>query len=1152
MTATIPRLGALGVLGALLASLALSAPPAHAEALFPWFHVRSAARPGNLSEQEPGQIAVTAVNVGDAAVDASVAPVVLTDVLPEHVIPSKSGIVEGVSVAGARLSLEKPCEISEVRKVTCTFDSGTLPPFHQLEIDIGVSVQEGAATGSLNRVSIAGGGAPPTEATHPITVSDAPTPFGVENYEPIIEEPGGVPDTQAGSHPFQYTTVFDLKSDLQFNPNAGKKIPIPAQLAKDVVVKLPPGLVGNPTAYPRCTLGQFLTVPGGFENLCPANTAVGVASVTLEEPEGLGGKTGLFAYAVPIYNVEPGPGEPARFGFSPSGVPVFLNVSVRTGEDYGVTVTAEDVAQSVGFLSNTVTFWGVPADARHNDARGSGCLEPGSGGSIGSKETPCEPNAPAPSSPAPLLTMPTSCSGQPLQDTVETDSWLDPGAMVAPSPDPSVPMPAMDGCDLLAFHAGISVVPDVESASTPSGINVDVHVPQDEALDAEGLAQANVKNISVTLPEGLVLNPASADGLQACTAGQAGFEGEDPETQGPRFSDQETSCPDASKIATVTIKTPLLPPGQYVTGFVYLASPQNFRSAPPENPFSSLLAMYIVARDPVSGVLVKLPARVSLNEATGQISTTVEDNPQLPFEDAELHFFGGERAPLATPARCGAYTTTASFEPWSNTAIDHSALQSSSTFDVTSGPGGGACPGSSLPFAPTLSSETTNINAGSFTPLSTTLGREDGNQDIQKVTLHYPPGVSGILSGVPLCPEAQANAGTCGSASLIGETVVSVGLGGDPFSVTGGKVYLTEKYAGAPFGLSIVNPAQAGPFDLQEGRPVVVRAKVEIDPHTAALTVTTGAIPRIIEGFPLQIKHVNVLINRPGFTFNPTNCNPQSVTGTISGAEGASAAVSVPFQVTNCAALRFAPKFQVFTSASTSKANGASLTVKLSYPSAALGTQANIAKVKVDLPKQLPSRLTTIQKACTEAQFAASPAGCPPGSFIGHAKVITPLLPVPLEGPAIFVSHGGEAFPSLVIVLQGYGVRVDLVGATFISKAGITSTTFKTVPDTPFNTFELTLPQGKYSALAANLPAKAKGSFCGQSLEMPTSFEAQNGVELKQNTPVTVTGCPKKKALSRAQQRAAALKACRKKPKAKRAACVRAVDRRYGRPTGKK
>jgi hypothetical protein len=182
------------------------------------------------------------------------------------------------------------------------------------------------------------------------------------------------------------------------------------------------------------------------------------------------------------------------------------------------------------------------------------------------------------------------------------------------------------------------------------------------------------------------------------------------------------------------------------------------------------------------------------------------------------------------------------------------------------------------------------------------------------------------------------------------------------------------------------------------------------------------------------------------------------------------------------------------------------LDAKLSYPKTPQGTQANIARVKVSLPKQLPSRLTTLQKACTAATFDANPANCPSPSRIGTATATTPVLPVPLSGPVYFVSHGGEAFPDLVIVLQGYGVTVDLTGTTFISKAGITSTTFKTVPDVPVGTFELKLPQGKYSALAAN------GNLCNTKLKMPTAFIAQDGTEIHQSTPIGVTGCAKHKA----------------------------------------
>jgi hypothetical protein len=519
------------------------------------------------------------------------------------------------------------------------------------------------------------------------------------------------------------------------------------------------------------------------------------------------------------------------------------------------------------------------------------------------------------------------------------------------------------------------------------------------------------------------------------------------------------------------------------------------------NPFGSLVAMYIVAQDPISGVLVKLPGEVSLDPSTGQITATFQNSPQLPFEDAELHFFGGDRAPLATPSHCGAYTTAASFVPWSGTP----AVDGASEFNITTGPNGGACPGSALPFSPSLAAGMTNINAGAFSPLVTTIGREDGQQNIEKVQLRFPPGLSGMLAGIPLCPEAQANAGTCSQASKVGSTIVSVGLGGDPYSVTGGEVFLTEHYEGAPFGLSIVNPAVAGPFDLGK---VIVRARIEINPITAALTITSGAIPHILDGIPLQIKHVNVTIERAGFTFNPTSCNPQAIGGTISSTESSSSPVQVPLQVTNCAALKFEPKFTASTSGKTSKADGASLTLKVTRPTGPASGQANFSLAKVELPKQLPSRLTTLQKACVAKVFEANPANCPAESDIGYVKVITPELPVPLQGPAYFVSHGGEAFPSVIVVLQGDGVTIQVVSTTFISKSGITSATIKTVPDAPFSSFELTFPEKAYSALGTNK------NLCAEKLTMPTEFIAQNGLEIHQNTPVSVTGCSTTLAIS--------------------------------------
>jgi hypothetical protein len=721
-----------------------------------------------------------------------------------------------------------------------------------------------------------------------------------------------------------------------------------------------------------------------------------------------------------------------------------------------------------------------------------------------------------------------------MSTSVEGDSWSSPGSFFdfAGLFEPAT---ALSGCNRLQFSPEIKVAPDGQEASKPTGLTVDVHVPQEVNANAQGLASSNVKSITVAFPEGVKVNPAAADGLQACSEEEVGLLAGLGAQEEPLFTPTlpQAFCPDASKIGTVRIKTPLLPAGQPLEGSLYLATPAPQGEAG-KNPFDSLVATYIIAQDPISGVLVKLAGDTTLDPSTGRITATFDNNPQVAFEDAEIHLFGGERAPFATPATCGLKTTEATFTPWSGTG----PVKASSSFQITSGPNGSPCP-ATLPFSPSLSGGTTNINAGSFSPLTTTISREDGNQDIQAVALHMPLGLSGILTGVTLCGEAQANAGTCPAGSLIGHTIVSVGLGADPFSVTGGQVFLTEGYKGAPFGLSIVNPAVAGPFDLGK---VIVRAKVEVDPHTAALTVTTDSsgpysIPHILDGIPLQIKHVNVLIDRPGFTFNPTSCAPQSITGTIQSAEGSSAAVATPFQATNCANLKFAPKFEVSTAGKTSKASGASLKVKLTYPKAPFGTYANLAKVKVALPKQLPSRLTTLQKACTAATFDANPANCPKESIVGQSKVLTPLLPVPLTGPAYFVSHGGEAFPDLTIVLKGYGVTVDLIGSTSI-KNGITTSTFKATPDVPFSSFELTLPQGKFSALAAN------ANLCKSKLAMPSEFQAQNGMELRQSTKIAVTGCPR--ALTRSRRLAKALKICHKKSRSRRAACERQARKRFG------
>ncbi len=642
-------------------------------------------------------------------------------------------------------------------------------------------------------------------------------------------------------------------------------------------------------------------------------------------------------------------------------------------------------------------------------------------------------------------------------------------------------MPAMDGCGQLPFSASLSVVPDTQAASTPTGLSVDLRFPQEE--NPAGVAEGNLKKAVVTLPAGVAINPSSAAGLATCAQEQVGLSNDNP-----------VSCPEASKVGTAEALSPALKAP--LTGSVYVAQQGN-------NPFGSLLALYLVVEG--EGVLVKSAGELHLDPATGQITATFDDIPQQPVSDIKLHFFGGTTAPLSTPAGCGTYTTTSQLTPY-NTLTP---IEPSSAFQITSGANGTGC--GPLPFNPAFTAGMVNNQAGGFSAFTATFSRQDQDQTLSGVTVTTPPGLLGSLKGVERCPEPQASQGTCGAGSLIGHTTVAAGTGADPFYVQGGQVFLTGPYEGAPFGLSFVVPAVAGPFNLGN---VVVRAAIHVDPHTAQITVASDPLPTILQGIPLDVRAVNVTIDRPGFMFNPTSCEPLAVTGSLSSTQGATANVSSRFQAANCQSLPFKPSFTVSTQANTSKKNGASLDVKLGYPK---GSQANIRSVAVTLPKALPSRLTTIQQACPQAVFNANPASCPAGSVIGTATASTPVLASAVTGPAYLVSHGGAAFPDVVVILQGEGVKLELIGSIDIKKQ-VTSSAFNTVPDAPISSFELKLPEGPHSGLAAVLPAKTKGNLCGTSLVMPTTLTGQNGAQIKQNTKIAVTGCAKAKKKAKAKK----------------------------------
>jgi sugar lactone lactonase YvrE len=880
--------------------------------------------------------------------------------------------------------------------------------------------------------------------------------FGIKTFSFGVLNSEGQPytHTQAGGHPYEWVTSFTLNT----TETKIKAIPLQAADAniREVETDLPPGLTANATATPRCP--RYLVA---VEQCSPA-TQVG----EFEVQDALGD-----VFVDPLYNVTPPPGVPVELGAVAANlVRVYIDGNVRTGGDYGATAKVVSASEEDNIVRSRVAIWGVPADSRHDKRR----VCPVAGKQVPVGETPCSTSAPH----TPLLTNPSSCPGTPLVAHLHSDSWQAPGEFVSASSE----IPATTGCESLDFTPSVSIAPDTTVADAPSGLTANIEVPQNET--AEGLATSSLENTTVELPAGVSVSPSAANGLEACSEAQIGL-----------HSEAAPQCPNGSKIGTVEITSPLI--ADHLTGGVYVARQG-------ENPFGSLLAMYIAAE--ADGARVKLAGHIVADPVSGQLTTTFTETPQIPFNDFKLNLFGGRRGALATPNACGAPNTNVSLAPWDGLAPTKFELPFTTSTGCVSG------------FAPAFEAGTVSAQAGAYAPFTLSFSRSDSEENLAGATVTLPPGLIGKIAGVAQCSDAQlaAAAGksgvaelaspSCPAGSLIGTVQTTAGPGPSPVSVSG-KAYLTGPYKGGPYGIAVVVPAVAGPYDLGT---VVIRQSLRIDRSDAHVTDTSDPFPTILQGVPLRIKSVNVTLDRPGFTFNPTSCEPKTINATLESTGGAKAGVSSRFQAVNCASLKFAPKFSASTAGKASKANGASLDVKVGYPTGPEGTYANIKAVKVDLPKQLPSRLTTLQKACLAATFEANPASCPKASNVGTATATTPVLNVPLTGPAYIVSHGGEAFPDLEIVLQGENVTLILVGNTQI-KNGITSSTFKTIPDAPVSSFELKLPTGQFSILGANVPQSKKYNLCGQSLPMPTQITAQNGAVIKQTTKIAVTGCPKAK-----------------------------------------
>ncbi len=940
------------------------------------------------------------------------------------------------------------------------------------------------------------------------TVEKEVAPKGSEEFE-FTNVPYETPFTQAGGHPWALTTTVELATEIVKKTRSEELEVVPTSEAKDIVGGLPPGLLGDPMAVPRCPL----TLVSSSSEECPADTQIGMYLAHIN---------GGHELMDPIVNVTPEAGQSAEFALentSKQYTPLLTARLVHSAQGYGFTLVGGSLPQ-LAFSTIELTFWGVPADPSHDPMRGRFCRRPIVSGPISCKGG----NESAGITAVPFVTMPTDCAAGAEAVTVRADPWDEPGSVseghYAGYSEAQAVLPDATGCNLLRFSPEIAVKPETETADEPTGLDVDVHVPLDEAPESNATPQ--LRDTTLTLPEGMSVSPGVVDGIQACNEfGPEGINITGPESEEVAPSGQlqlaPGHCPNASTVGTATAITPFLPIP--IEGHVYLArpgcggpgqSPCTQQDALDGNLYRLYLELGGTGELADTGVHFKVALQTEANPATGQLTTRVEGTPQAPFSDLKIHLNGGPRAALDNPAACGPAVTTADFTPWSAPGITPEGLSvagtpdaaPSSFFDVT---GCANPPG----LNPGFTAGTVSSQAGAFTPFTLNLTRQDREQYVKGLQVHTPPGLLGLLSSVPLCGESQAEAGNCPEASRIGSTRVASGAGSHPFEI-GGNVYLTGPYHGAPFGLSIVTDAVAGPFNLGL---VVVRARIDVDPSTSELTITTDetgphAIPQLIFGVPLRLQRVTVDVDRPNFMFNPTNCSAQQITAKVTGSLGGVATVSSPFAAGGCKSLAFKPKFTVTTSAHTSRADGASLDAKLSYPPGSLGSAANIAKAKVDLPKLLPSRLSTLQKACPAAIFDSDPAACPKGSIVGIARAGSPVLPVGLSGPVYFVSHGGEAFPALIFVLQGDNVRVDITATTFISKAGITSSTLNSVPDVPVSTFELYLPEGKDSGLAAN------GNLCkNQSkLKMPTEFVAQNGAVIKQTTKIAVTGCSGSKA----------------------------------------
>ncbi|WP_445150276.1 hypothetical protein [Baekduia sp. Peel2402] len=864
--------------------------------------------------------------------------------------------------------------------------------------------------------------------------------FRFERVGVSLTGPDGQFSRQAGAHP-DFTFSIELPSDP--SPVIGGE-PAPAgptESVHSIDLDLPPGLVGDPTGVATCDPIDLANPAGGLA-ACPVASQLGIAHVFTNEEHTVG-----------IYNIAHGPDVPARFGFNVLGVVNVIDARVRPG-DYGISSGSLALSQAQPIRSADITFWGVPTDPSHDAQR--------------SEVPPRSTDARR----VPFLSAPTSCSSTPAAFTARGDTWEHRGVFdtrVLTTDIDGTPL-TFEGCDRLPFTPAVDVLPLAKVADAPTGLTVDLKVPQSD--DPDGLSTAHVRQVVMKFPDGMSVSPSSAAGLGACSPAQIGL-----------GTNDAPSCPTSSKLGKVTIETPLL--DDPLTGDIILAT-QN------DNPFRSLIALYLAVKGP--GFYVKLPGKIDLNPVSGQLTATFDNTPQLPFSRMLVQFPGGAQAALATPTTCGSYNTHVEITSWaSSTPV---GLDSPMTIDQN-------C--SSKPFAPSFTASTTNTLAGQYSRFLFALTRSDGMPFLQRIDTELPKGLLADIGSVTQCDPSSANAGSCPAASRIGTVAAQSGPGSQPLALTGG-VYLTGPYKGAPFGLSIAVPTagQAGPFDLGV---VVVRAGLYVDRKDAHVTVKSDPLPTIIQGIPLRLRQVRLTIDREKFMFNPTSCASQSIFGSFGALGGAVSDQKVTFRLGGCRGLDLKETFKFKLRGSKSTKDGTSPSLEAAVTQKPGGT--NIAKVEAKLPLALVLEPKNAQALCKPEQ--AAKFSCPKSSIVGTASARS-VLPHDLNGPVYFVEGRRttktgrvvSTLPNLWIPLSGDGVTIDLNAKSQVDSIDRLVTTFSAIPDAPIKSFKLKINGGKHGILVV-----VGKSTCKRDMTFDLRITGQNGLVHTKTAKPAIDGCKK-------------------------------------------